>query len=200
MRLPHPAFTPVTDPRQNSGEEFDRLFDSARAGDASAADRLHVLLYAELRELASRFMRNQPRGHTLQPTALANEAYIKASKRPFSDWQGRVHYVSFAARAMRSVLVDHARARARRGRRDVQAGSALDQIVVAYEDRAIDLPALDEKLKKLESFDPIAAQLVELRFFGDLTMAEAAKVVNVPERSLERVWSLAKAWLYKEIA
>jgi RNA polymerase sigma factor (TIGR02999 family) len=136
----------------------------------------------------------------LQPTALVNEAYIKLSGSDPVEWNDRGHFIAMAARAMRSVLVDHARARAVRSQTQVGEPSALDQIVVTYEDRAFDLLALDLALDRLADFDPRMARAVELRFFGGLSVDEVAKVMGVAKRTLEREWAAARAWLFQELS
>lgn len=175
------------------------LFERFRQGDGAATQKLHALIYSELHELARRYMRGQPPGHTLQPTALVNEAYLKLSRQPPEDWRDRSHFVAVAACAMRSVLIDHARAR---GRREVgfEDASAIDQILVAYEDRALDLLALDSALDRLAQFDPMMARAVELRFFGGLSVDEVAEVMRISKRTLEREWKVTRAWLFQAIS
>ena len=161
--------------------------------------RLVEALYAELRERAGHYMRGQPAGHTLQPTALVNEVYLKLSTSGDSTWNDRVHFLATASRAMRQVLVDHARCRAREKRTPPGTAVPLDQIVLGYEERAVDLMALDEALADLAGFDATMARAVELRFFGGLSQEETAGLLKIPQRSFERRWAAARAWLLARI-
>ncbi len=194
-RGPHSSLPP-----QDSAPDADTLFARCRQGDSVASEKLLALMYSELHALASGYMRGQPAGHTLQPTALVNEAYLKLSRRPPGEWQGRAHFMGMAARAMRSVLIDHARARAVRSHTSIDEPSALDQIVISYEGRSFDLIALDVALTELALFDPMMAKAVELRFFGGLTVDEVAEVLRISKRTLEREWQATRAWLYKEVS
>jgi RNA polymerase sigma factor (TIGR02999 family) len=145
-------------------------------------------------------MQGQPTDHTLQATALVHEVYLRMrepGKRRFGD---RERFMAFAARAMRSVLVDHARARAREKRSPPGTSKPLDQIVVTYEEHALDLVALDEALSRLAAFDETMAKAVELRFFGGLDLQEIADLLGMKKRTLERQWRAVRAWLLQEVA
>ena len=173
-----------------------RLLRLASRGDSHAEQEAYRLLEAELRGLAARSMRRQPAGHTLQTTALVNEAYLRLCRLSDREWTSREHFLAVAARAMRSVLVDHARAK-RRQKRDPGVPLAERAAAGAVDPRVLDL---DAGLERLEAIDPQAARVVELRFFGGLTSAEAARVLGISLRSCERVWQYARAWLHRELS
>ena len=161
-------------------------------------EELLAELYAELRRRAGNVMRGQPAEHTLQPTALVHEAYLKLCGDD-SGWEDRRHFLAAASQAMRHGLVDHARGRTRQKRTPPGEKVPLDRILVTYEDRALDLLALDEALTRLAEADGDMAKAVELRFFGGLSMEETAKVLEMPKRSLERRWKATRAWLHAEV-
>ena len=175
------------------------------AGDRAAEAELLALVHAELHALARSALRSERAGHTLQATALVNEAWLRLVDGNSTDWAGRAHFFGAAARAMRQVLVDHARARAAakrgggRARQEYDEAGLLDASLDAYEDRALDLLALDEALARLARADPRAARVVELRFFTGLEMAEVARVLAVSVPTVERDWRLARLWLRAEI-
>jgi len=156
-------------------------------------------LYAELRRRAERFMHGQPRDHTLQATALVHEACLKIFGPERFDGADRGHLLALAATAMRSVMVDHARTRGRIKRLPPGERVPMDDLQVAYEDRAIDLLALDQALERLASFDPSMSRAVELHFFAGLSLADTADALGLPLRTLERRWAATRAWLRKEI-
>jgi len=169
-------------------------------GDPKASEQLLSLLYSELRALAGRMMASQPKGQTLQATALVSEAYLRLAKSRGRTWEGRAHLMSVAGQAMRCVLIDHARARTRRKPTASDIPSALDRILVTYQDKVIDLLALDEALKRLAEFAPEMARAVELRFFAGLSMDEVADILEMPKRTLERRWEATRAWLFEELS
>lgn len=175
------------------------LLRSLGEGDGSAADELFSIIYGELRRVADRVMQGERSDHTLQPTALVHEAYLKLIDRSGAGYNDRNHFLSVAARAMRQVLIDHARARATAKRGRGRARVMLDDVVTSYETAAIDLVALDDALRRLDEQDPELAQLVELRFFGGLTVKETASVMGVSFRRIERAWTLARSWLHREL-
>lgn len=166
--------------------------------DASDANELLRSLYAELRRLAQRHMAGQRRDHTLQPTALVSEAFLRLGRR--SDaWEGESHFLAVASRAMRQVLVDHARGRKAKKRAATGERCELESISVEYDKRSIDLLALDAALEQLESRDPVAARLVEMRYFGGQPMEECARLLGMSERQIYRRWQSTKALLHQLI-
>jgi RNA polymerase sigma factor (TIGR02999 family) len=173
-------------------------------GDQAAVDELVPLVYGELRRQARRYMRAQPSGHTLQTTALVHETYLRLVGRSRVQWKGRAHFFGVAAKAMRSILVDHARARgaAKRGgaARPVTLGEAGEIAEVADPERGVDVLALDEALARLGELDPRKSQLVELRYFGGLGIEEAAVVLGVSPATVKREWTTARAWLKRELS
>jgi len=174
-----------------------RLLRQMEAGDRDAAEQLFPLVYDELRRLAGRLMGQERQNHTLQPTALLNEAYLRLVE-PGAGYADRGHFLRVAARAMRHVLVDHARARAAK-KRDGGQRVELDADLVAARDDADSLLAVDDILGKLQQLDPQLAQLAELRFFGGLDNASVAEALGMSLRSVERAWRTARAFLVREL-
>jgi len=181
-------------------EDIDHLLARWRAGDEQARDALYTRIYGELRQLASLYLQKQPRSHTLEPQALVHEAYLKMLGSGLADFADRTHFLAAAAKAMRWVLVDHARGKQRRKRGEGQEQIPLDQITVGYEERVIDILALDEALRQLGAFDAQAACVVELRFFAGLSVKEAAEFLGCSPRQVERDWTSARAWLRGQLA
>lgn len=182
-------------------QEITGLLLQWQAGELSAADQLMVLAHEELRRIARVHMRGERADHILQPTALVNEVYLRLEQLHSIHWRDRAHFFAMASRLMRRVLVDAARERAagRRGRSFVRV--TLNE-ARAVDDRAADLPdvlALDEALARFAALDPRKAQLVELRFFGGLTMEEAAEALGVSVETAARDWRTAKLWLRREL-
>jgi RNA polymerase sigma factor (TIGR02999 family) len=167
--------------------------------DESERDHLMRELYSELHRRAERWMRSQPRNVTLQTTALVNEACLKILASEEARPSDRVHLLALASTAMRHVLVDHARSRARLKRSPPGDRTELEGLAVAYEDHAVDLLALDEALRRLAEFDPPMARAVELRFFGGMSVEDTARVLGLPKRTFERCWEATRAWLRAEI-
>src|SRR5271166_3484455 len=168
-------------------------------GDRGALDRLTPIVYDELRRLASRYMRGERPGHSLQTTALVNEAYIRLVDYRGMRWQDRAHFFAVSAQLMRRILVDHAR------RHNLKRGGgvqhlSLDETALVGSERAADLVALDDALNLLGTLDPRKVQVVEMRFFGGLSVEETAGVLKVSPVTVMRDWSTAKAWLYRELA
>jgi RNA polymerase sigma factor (TIGR02999 family) len=166
-------------------------------GDAHA--RLMPLVYDELRRLAKAFLRRERPDHTLQPTALVHEAYMRLVDQSRVEWQGRAHFYGIAAQVMRRILIDHARAHASEKRAGGARRLSLDEAALLPEERAADLLALDEALKLLAEKDERKGRVVELRFFGGLSVRETAEVLGVHTATVERDWVVAKAWLYREM-
>ncbi len=182
--------------------EATRLLSAVEAGESGAAEKLLPLVYGELRSIAEGLMGGERRDHTLQPTALVHEAYVRliegAGRGP---WSSRSHFVRVAARAMRNVLVDHARSRSaqkRGGGRRIE--HALDLALGELEKNVPDLVALDAALERLERLDEPLARIVELRFFGGLTIEETASVLGVSAPTVERGWRVARMWLRTELS
>lgn len=175
-----------------------QLLAAARGGDHAAAESLFELLYGELHGVARRIFSSQPSNHTLQPTALVNEVYLKLFSSGTPQWEDRAHLLNLGARVMRQVLVNHARDRkaAKRGgdleRERVTLSADLG---VHSEDSALGVLALDDELEALAHLDPRQARIVELRVFGGLTIEETAKLVEVSTRTVELDWKMARAWL-----
>jgi len=176
-----------------------QVLEEVREGKAGAREELLQLIYDELHRMADRSMRDQPAGHTLQPTALVNEAYLRLMGGEEIAWESRAHFLGTAARAMRSILVDMARARAarKRGGGDVRITFKAD--LHGRSDAAESVLAVHEALAKLEEVDPRKAEVVQLRFFAGLDVDETARVLDTSKRTVERLWTLARAWLYREI-
>jgi RNA polymerase sigma-70 factor, ECF subfamily len=170
-----------------------------KAGDAAAVDRLFTAVYQELRNLAAGFFRKEAKGITLQPTALVHEAYLKLVDQSAVDWQGQTHFFALAAQAMRRILVDHARRRRAAKRGGQQTRLPLEDELVPADAPDSNVLAVDEALSKLAELDRRQAQLVELRFFGGLSVAEAAEVLGISKRSAEREWTVVRAWLRREL-
>ena len=162
-------------------------------------DSLLPLVYKELRRLAAGYLRREKPGQTLQPTALVNEAYLRLMKDRPGRWQNRAHFCAIAAHSMRQILIERARARAAAKRGGARHRVTLEDALVAGEDRSIDLLALDEALERLAAIDPEQARLVELRFFGGLTVEETADAMDISPATVKRHWTIAKAWLAREL-
>ena len=163
-------------------------------------DALLPVVYEELRRLAASYLRRERPGQTLQPTALVHEAYLRLMKDRPERWQNRAHFCAIAAHSMRQILIERARARGAQKRGGAQPRVTLDEGLVAGETPSFDLVALDEALGRLEQIDAEQARLVELRFFGGLTIEETAEAIGVSPATLKRRWSLARAWLFRELA
>ena len=185
--------------------EITTLLKAWSGGEAAALDRLTPLIYDELRQLADRYMRHERAGHTLQATALANEAYLRLVEVKNVEWQDRGHFLAVSAQIMRRILVDAARTRAsvKRGgemeRIDHSTAVDFDRLPAAGSDRATELCALDDALNTLSQMDPRRAQVIELRFFGGLTVEQTAEVLSISPQSVMRDWKLARAWLAREL-
>ncbi len=182
-----------------SQSEVTRLLKEWGDGRHDAIDQLLPRIYAELRRLASSYLRRERPDHTLQPTALVHEAFIKLVDQRAVRWQNRAHFFGIAAQAMRRILVDHARAHAADKRGSGQRPVSLDEASIAIGAPDVDLIALDEVLTRLAALDPQQSRVVELRFFGGLTLDETAEVLNISPATVGREWTLAKAWLYAEL-
>lgn len=179
--------------------EVTRILATLSDGDRSSAAELLPLVYSELHGLADRFMRGEPGDHTLQATAVVHEAYLRLVQGQPKQWNDRAHFFRVAAVAMRHILVDHARGK-RRAKRDGGVRMPLDEAAALFEERALDLVALDEALEKLTALDNRKARVVELRFFAGLSVEETAETLEISPRTVKSDWNFAKLWLLREIA
>ncbi len=177
----------------------EKLLACAR-GDRAALDELIPAVYGELRRMADRYLRQERPDHSLQPTALVHEAYLRLIDQRQVHWQNRAHFFGVAAQMMRRILVDHAKA----CRRDKRGGGAhkvpLDEASNLIGEGSADLVALDDAMKRLEEIDPRKSRVVELRYFGGLSVEETAQILDISAKTVMRDWNLAKAWLYQEIS
>jgi RNA polymerase sigma-70 factor, ECF subfamily len=170
-----------------------------RDGDQDALESLVPLVYAELRKIAARYLRGERPGHTLQPTALVNEAYVKLVDREDASWENRAHFLGCAATIMRNILVDHARARRASKRGGGRANITLDDSVAISDERAVDFLALDEALEGLAKLNADQARVVELRYFGGLSIDETAETMGLSSATVRRHWTVARLWLRREL-
>ena len=185
---------------QTSTHEVTRLLLDWSNGDKTALDKLMPLIYDELRRLAHRYMSRERAGHTMQTTALVNEAYVRLINRKNVHWQDRAHFFAIAAELMRTILVDHARSHATAKRGGGARKFSLDEALVVSQERAAQVVALDEALTTLAEVDSKQSRIVELRFFGGLTIEETAEVLQLSPATIKREWNTAKAWLYHELS
>jgi RNA polymerase sigma factor (TIGR02999 family) len=169
-------------------------------GDKEALDQLMPIVYDELRRQAARYLRREQAGHTLQTTALIHEAYLRLVDQRHVQWQNRAHFFGIASQLMRRILVDHARTkkRVKRGGSDIKVSLADANVAVKGQD--LDVVALDEALDRLAQIDEQQSRVVELRFFSGLTVEETAEVMGISKATVKRDWSVAKAWLYRELS
>ena len=180
-------------------EDVTRLLIDWSNGDPIALDQLMPMVYAELRSLASRYLRRERIDHTLQPTALVNEAYLRLVDQRSVHWQNRAHFFGVAAQMMRRILVDHAKGHHRAKRGGGARKVSLEEAIGVTDERADGLVALDEALTLLAEFDERKSRVVEMRYFGGLSVEETAEVLQVSVNTVLRDWKLAKAWLYHQI-
>lgn len=193
MVLESSAMTTLT------ADDLTGLLHDWREGDKAALDRLTPIVYDELRRIAHRYVQRERDGHTLQTTALVNEAYLRLAGQQKVDWQNRAHFFAVTAQVMRHILIDHARRRryAKHGGELQQV--PLDEAGVMSHERAGELIALDEALDELAKLDPRKSRVVELRYFGGLSLEETAEVLEISLMTVRRDWRAAKAWLYKRV-
>jgi RNA polymerase sigma factor (TIGR02999 family) len=189
----------VTNAPQNKPDDVTRVLRRAAAGDHHATNELFPLVYEELRQIAARFLGSERAGHTLQPTALVNEAYLRLIGPNESGWESRAHFFGAAAQAIRRILVDHARTKhaAKRGGHLERESVALESIAGEVEN--VDMVALDEAMERLAKFDAQKAKVVELRFFGGLTGEETATALGISASTVARDWQFARVWLKREL-
>ncbi|MDH4063875.1 MAG: ECF-type sigma factor [Acidobacteriota bacterium] len=183
-----------------SPDDLARLVDEASGGNREALAALMPLVYDELHRLAAAYMRRERPGQTIQATALVHEAYLRLLGEPHTRWQNRAHFCAIAARSMRQILVERARARGRLKRAgDQQRVTLSDEIAGAHPSSAIDVEALDEALTRLGAMDADLARLVELRYFGGLSIEETAAAMSISPATAKRRWTAARAWLRREL-
>ena len=180
--------------------DVTQLLREWNQGDSEAAARLMPLVYEELRRRAADCLRRERKDHTLQPTALVHEAYMKLMRQNRAQWENRAHFYGMAARLMRRILVDHARARNASKRGGQMRKIYLDETRELAQERAPDLLALDDALKSLAVSHPRESEIVELKFFGGLNSKEIAEILNVSTKTVLRDWQFAKAWLNRQLA
>jgi RNA polymerase sigma-70 factor, ECF subfamily len=181
-------------------QEITQLLGEWSGGDAGALEKLIPLVQPELHRLAHHYMSRERAGHTLQTTALLDEAYLRLVDNAKRNWQNRTHFVAAAAQLMRRIMVDHARERHSLKRGGGARKVTLDEAAFVTETRSEDLLALDEALERLAVQDPRKSQIVELRYFGGLTVEETAEFLKLSQRTVEREWNMAKAWLYRALS
>ena len=182
-----------------SPDEVTQLLLDWSSGDKAALDKLMPLVYEELRRLAHHYMGRERAGHTLQTTAIVNEAYLHLIDQRNVQWQNRAHFFGIAAHLMRRVLADHARSRRSAKRGGGARQVSLEEAMIVSEERVADMEALDDALNSLAEIDERKSQIVEMRFFGGLSIKETAEVLGVSPGTVMRDWTLAKAWLRREI-
>jgi RNA polymerase sigma factor (TIGR02999 family) len=183
----------------SSQHEVTRLLIRLTDGENAVLDDLLPLVYSELRRLAASYLRRERSDHTLQPTALVHEAYIRLVDQTQVRWQNRAHFFGVAAQMMRRILVDHARSQQAEKRGGEFQKLSLDENIDVSGERAADLVALDEALTRLAELDPVKSRVVELRFFGGLSVEETAEVLGVSAPTVKRQWRMAKAWLFGQV-
>jgi RNA polymerase sigma factor (TIGR02999 family) len=185
---------------QRHNESLTQLLASWSRDQPGSEEALIRRVYGELHQLATTYLRRERSDHTLQPTALIHEAYLRFSHASEGPWENRSHFFAVAAQAMRRVLVDHARKQRAHKRAAVGKLIPLERVAIPVEERPRRLIALDDALSNLEEIDPLKARVVELRFFAGFTNPEVAEILSCSRATVERHWSLAQAWLYRELS
>ena len=185
----------MTVPREASVTE---LLTRLRQGDSDALSVLVPLVYGELRRIARAYLRRQPAGHTLQSGGLVNELYLKLVDIEI-DWQNRAHFFGVAAKVMRGILVDHARGRHASKRGGGALRVSLNENILKQEERDVDLIELDDALKELAILDPRQGEIVELRFFGGLSIEETAEAIGISPATVKREWAMARTWIFRRM-
>jgi len=187
--------------RPEKSKAISRILQEWSEGRKEASEELMPLVYNELRRQASRYLRRERPGHTLQTTALIHEAYLRLVDQRGVSWQNRAHFFGIAAQAMKRILVDYAKARHRDKRGGAAENLPLDEArFIVTGEKGVDLIALDEALARLAKFDPQQASIVDLKFFGGFTIEEIAETLRISRATVKREWNSAKAWLHGEIA
>jgi RNA polymerase sigma-70 factor, ECF subfamily len=183
-----------------SPHEITQLLAEWSDGNQTALDKLYPLVYDELHRMANRYMKRERRDHTLQTTALINEAYVRLVEQKNVHWENRAHFFAISAQIMRRILIDHARRHAYAKRGGGAQKVSLDETAIVASDPASDMLLLDEALTRLAEMDPRRGQVVELRYFGGLNNEEIAGVLKISENTVTRDWNMARAWLYQELS
>jgi RNA polymerase sigma factor (TIGR02999 family) len=184
---------------KNSTAEITRILQDWNNGDEDAKERLIPFVYDELKRQARYLMSSERSNHTLQPTALVHEAFLRLSEQTGIQWQNRSHFYGITARLMRQILVDHARLYAAEKRGNHQIHFSIDDVDIPLEERAGSILALDEVLRRLEKLDETQARIVEMKFFGGMNNQEVAASLDISERTVGREWQAARLWLYREL-
>lgn len=184
----------------SSVSETTEILTEITQGDQRNVDRLMTKVYTELLRIASYYLAPEDPGNTLQPTALVHEAFVRMVDQRNVEWQGRAHFLAIAAQMMRRVLVDHARSKKRLKRGGGRQRLSLREDATISRERDADVLAVEEALTKLAELDPLQARIVEMRFFGGMTVDEVAEVLGLSKRSVERHWTVIRAWLRRELA
>ena len=185
---------------QTSSHQVTQLLQQWHQGEADALEKLLPIIYHELQKLAGSYLRNERPGHTLQPTALINEAYLRLVGQNFPEWQNRKHFFGVAAQLMRQILVEHARAHSTAKRGAGEPNLPLDEALTYTQEKASELVALDDALQALAQLDVRKARLIELRYFGGLSLEETAEVMDISIATIGREMRLAQAWLHRELS
>jgi RNA polymerase sigma-70 factor, ECF subfamily len=180
-------------------QEFTQLLKKAQNGDRGSLDELLPLIYDELRRVAANQLQRERENHTLQATALVHEAYLRLLEQREVDWQNRAHFFSIAAEMMRRILVNYAVQRNAQKRGLGAARLSLEEAISFSDEKDFDLVSLDDALKELAEYDATQARIVELRFFGGLTIEETAEVLQISDSTVKREWRMAKAWLKAQL-
>jgi RNA polymerase sigma-70 factor (ECF subfamily) len=171
--------------------EVTQLLLELKRGNREAEKQLIPLVYKELRRIASKYLRNEKKGHSLQPTALVHEAYLRLTRMQKIDWQGRSHFFAISATLMRRILVDHARTK--------RPVISLDDALLPSPEKSVEIVALDEALERLAELDERQSRIVEMRFFAGMNEEQTGSALGISSRTVKRDWRLAKAWLYQEL-
>jgi RNA polymerase sigma factor (TIGR02999 family) len=185
---------------QASPQEVTRVLQAMAAGDREAVDQLMPLVYNELRAIAGRYLRQDRPGHTLQATALAHEAYLRLADQNDVQWQNRAHFLAVAAQAIRRILTDYARMHGRMKRGGGRQRVPLSRVMPPAPESDLDWLAIDEALERLSQEAPMESRIVEMRFFGGMSIEEVAEVLEISDRTVRRRWNFARAWLYRELS
>jgi RNA polymerase sigma factor (TIGR02999 family) len=186
--------------KSSRSSQVTQLLEKYEPGDRAATEKLFADVYSELRAIAAGYLRRERKNHTLRPTALVHEVYLKLVDQTRVSWRSQAHFLATAAQAMRRILVDHARKRAATKRGGNRHRIALDDNLAIESERDEDVLELDAALTKLTKLDQRQAHMIELRFFGGLSIDEVAKVTGISKRSVEREWTMVRAWLRRELS